>query len=98
MSNDGEDAREEGEVLLKLKHLMRRVSKQGKKIHAAEAKALRLYSDVKHLKRRLIKHEKKIRAAEAKALRLNSEATQDGAGVFEAAAQESKRFEKARAK
>lgn len=64
--NDGEDAKGEGELLLKLKDLKRRLIKQGRR----------------------------IRAAEAKAMRLKSESNKDGAGVFEAATHESKRFEK----
>lgn len=64
--NDGEDANDEVELLLKLKDL----------------------------KRRLIKEGRRIRAAEAKAMRLKSEANKDGAGVFEAATHESKRFGK----
>lgn len=65
--NDGKDAKEEDEVLLKLKDIKRRLKKQARR----------------------------IRTAEAKALRLKSEANQNEAGIFEAAAaQESKRFEK----
>lgn len=45
--NDGEDAKEEGEVLLKLKDLKRRLIKQGMRICAAEAKAMRLKSEAK---------------------------------------------------
>lgn len=64
--SDGKDAKEESELLLKLKDLKRRLIKQGRR----------------------------IRAAEAKAMRLKSEASKDGAGVFEAATHESERFEK----
>lgn len=46
--NDGEDAKEEAEVLLKLKDLKRRLRKQQRQIRTAKAKILRSKSEANH--------------------------------------------------
>lgn len=47
---DGKDGKEEGEVLLKLKDLKRRLKKQDRRIRNAEAEALRLKSEANQIR------------------------------------------------
>lgn len=46
--NDGEDAKEESEVLLKLRDLKRRLRKHGRRIRVVEAKASRSKFEANH--------------------------------------------------